>query len=342
MKALVTGVTGQDGSYLSELLLEKGYEVHGLIRRSSSPNFERIQHLLNLPKFHLHEGDLTDAISLKKVIAKVQPNEVYNLAAMSHVQTSFAMPEYASDVNGMGVLRLLEAIHSFDPKIRFYQASTSELFGKVQSSPQSETTPFYPRSPYGVSKLYAYWAVVNFREAYGLYACNGILFNHESPRRGETFVSKKITMAVAHIQGGFQDKLILGNLDAKRDWGYAKDYVKGMWKMLQLERPEDFVLATGQTTTVRDFVELAFREIGVELFWEGKGIEEKGIDIRSKKVLVEVSSKFFRPTEVDLLIGDPSKANTILQWRANTSLKELVQLMVQEDIKKVFSLSTIG
>ncbi|PIS00656.1 MAG: GDP-mannose 4,6-dehydratase [Chlamydiae bacterium CG10_big_fil_rev_8_21_14_0_10_35_9] len=331
--ALVTGITGQDGSYLAELLLEKGYVVHGLIRRTSSPNFERIQHIKSHPSLFLHEGDLTDSTSIKKVMEVARPDEIYNLAAMSHVKTSFKMPEYSGDVNGLGVLRLLEAIYAINPKARFYQASTSELYGKVQTIPQNEMTPFYPRSPYGVSKLYAYWAVVNFREAYGLYACNGILFNHESPRRGENFVSKKITLAVAKIAKGQQDKLVLGNLGAKRDWGFAKDYVEGMWLMLQQDVPEDFVLATGKTTTVREFVELSFKEVGIDVTWQGKGLEEKGIDKKTNKVLVEVSPEFFRPSEVDLLIGDPQKAKEKLGWEAKTDLQELVKLMIAEDIK---------
>ncbi|MGD2169754.1 MAG: GDP-mannose 4,6-dehydratase [Chlamydiota bacterium] len=331
--ALVTGITGQDGSYLAELLLEKGYAVHGLIRRTSSPNFERIQHIKSHPNLFLHEGDLTDSTSIKKVMEAARPDEIYNLAAMSHVKTSFKMPEYSGDVNGLGVLRLLEAIYAINPKAKFYQASTSELYGKVQTIPQNETTPFYPRSPYGVSKLYAYWAVVNFREAYGLYACNGILFNHESPRRGENFVSKKITLAVAKIAKGQQDKLILGNLGAKRDWGFAKDYVEGMWLMLQQDVAEDFVLATGKTTTVREFVELSFKEVGIDIIWQGKGLEEKGIDKKTNKVLVEVSPEFFRPSEVDLLIGDPQKAKEKLGWVAKTGLQELVKLMIADDIK---------
>lgn len=336
-KALVTGITGQDGSYLAELLLEKGYEVHGLVRRSSHANNERLLSFLSLlgTRLFLHEGDLGDTGSLKRIIDLVRPDEVYNLAAMSHVKVSFDVPEYTADVDGIGVLRLLEAIRTSQPEARFYQASTSELYGQVRETPQSETTPFHPRSPYGVAKLYAYWAVINYREAYGMYACNGILFNHESPRRGETFVSRKITQAVAKIALGAQDKLILGNLDAKRDWGYAKDFVEGMWRMLQQETPDDYVLATGYTTTVRDFVELSFKEIGINLLWEGVDTEEKGIDAATGKVLVEVSPAFFRPAEVNLLLGNPAKAKSKLGWEPSTSLEELVQMMVRSDLELV-------
>jgi GDPmannose 4,6-dehydratase len=335
-KALITGITGQDGSYLAELLLGKGYQVHGLVRRSSSPNLQRIEQLL-IPnrEIVLHEGDLSDSSSLERVVDQIEPDEIYNLAAMSHVRVSFDVPEYTADISGLGVVRLLEAVRKNSPHTRFYQASTSELFGKVQQVPQSETTPFYPRSPYGVAKLYAYWTVVNYREAYQLYACNGILFNHESPRRGETFVSKKITLAVAKIAAGLQDKLILGNLDAKRDWGYAKDYVEGMWLMLQQAKPEDFILATGETTTVRDFVKLAFEEVGVDIEWSGRGVDEKGHDKITGRVVVEISPEFFRPSEVDLLIGDPGKAKAKLGWSSKTSLKELVQVMMKHDIELV-------
>jgi GDPmannose 4,6-dehydratase len=342
-KALITGITGQDGSYLAELLIEKGYSVHGLVRRSSSSNLSRIIHLLENPFFGdrltLHEGDLSDSSSIKRVVDVVQPDEVYNLAAMSHVKVSFDIPEYTADIDGLGALRFLEAIRTSSPKARFYQASTSELYGKVREIPQSETTPFYPRSPYGVAKLYAYWAVVNYREAYGIYACNGILFNHESPRRGETFVSRKITLAVAKIKMGLQERLLLGNLDAKRDWGYAKDFVEGMWRMLQQDTPEDFVLATGETTTVRDFVELSFREADIEIRWEGKGVEEKGFDSASGNLLVEVSPEFFRPAEVDLLIGDPRKAKKQLGWVSKTSLQELVQIMMKSDLEMMQKLA---
>lgn len=336
-KALITGITGQDGSYLAELLLEKGYAVHGLVRRSSSPNLPRITHLIENPlisdRLTLHEGDLSDSSSIKRIVDIVQPDEIYNLAAMSHVKVSFDIPEYTADIDGIGVLRFLEAIRTNCPKARFYQASTSELYGKVREIPQSEITPFYPRSPYGVAKLYAYWAVVNYREAYGLYACNGILFNHESPRRGETFVSRKITLAVTRIKMGQQQRLVLGNLDAKRDWGYALDFVEGMWRMLQQETPEDYVLATGETTTVRDFVELSFREIGIEIRWEGNGAEEKGFDLVTGSLLVEVSPEFFRPAEVDLLIGDPSKAKEKLGWASKTTLAELVHIMMKSDLE---------
>ncbi len=334
-KALITGITGQDGSYLAEFLLERGYTVHGLVRRSSSPNLDRIGHLASGDSFFLHEGDLSDSSSLKRIVDLVQPDEVYNLGAMSHVKVSFDVPEYTADIDGVGVLRLLEAIRTSCPQARFYQASTSELYGKVKEIPQSETTPFHPRSPYGVAKLYAYWAVINYREAYGMYACNGILFNHESPRRGETFVSRKITLAVARIKMGLQDRLTLGNLDAKRDWGYARDFVEGMWLMLQQDIPEDYVLATGQTTTVRDFVELSFREIGIEMRWEGSGVEEKGFDRETGELLVEVSPEFFRPAEVDLLIGDPSKAKQKLGWISKTPLQELVHIMIRSDLERV-------
>jgi GDPmannose 4,6-dehydratase len=336
-KALVTGITGQDGSYLAEWLLKKGYRVHGLVRRSSSPNLQRIEHLLSHEnnRLSLHEGDLSDSSSLERLIDTIQPDEIYNLAAMSHVKVSFEVPEYTANVDGVGVLRLLEAMRKNCPHARFYQASTSELYGKVQQVPQSESTPFYPRSPYGVAKLYAYWAVINYREAYNLFACNGILFNHESPRRGETFVSRKITIAVAKIASGQQDKLILGNLDAKRDWGYAKDFVEGMWLMLQQEIAEDFVLATGDTTTVRTFVELAFKEVGMEIEWRGKGVEEKGYERLTGKLVVEVSPEFFRPSEVDILIGDPSKAKQKLGWHSKTSLAELVRIMMAADLEQL-------
>lgn len=338
-KAFITGITGQDGSYLAELLLEKGYSVHGLVRRSSSSNLCRIQHLINdewlKDRFFLHEGDLGDFSSLKRAVQATEPDEVYNLAAMSHVKVSFDIPEYTANVDALGVLRLLEAVRSVCPQARFYQASTSELFGKVQEVPQSENTPFHPRSPYGVAKLYAYWIVVNYREAYGMHACNGILFNHESPRRGETFVSRKITIGIARIVAGLQEKIVLGNLEAKRDWGYAKDFVEGMWLMLQQETPEDFVLATGKTATVQHFVELAFREVNIEIIWVGDGLEKKGIDRISRKVLVEVSPEFFRPAEVDFLVGNASKAKQKLNWLPKTTLKELVQLMISSDLNAI-------
>lgn len=338
-RAIITGITGQDGSYLAELLLEKGYEVHGMIRRSSSPNLSRIEPLYNSKKFKkrlfLHQGDLSDSSSIKRIVEKVSPDEIYNLGAMSHVKVSFDMPEYTADVDGVGVLRILDAIRSYNDKIRFYQASTSELFGKVREVPQNENTPFHPRSPYGVAKLYAYWIVVNYREAYGLYACNGILFNHESPRRGETFVSRKVTQGVVRISLGLQEKLLVGNLDSQRDWGYAKDFVEGMWAMLQMAKADDYVLATGETTSVRKFVELSFEELGITIEWRGKGLLEKGVDAISGKTLVEVSPQFFRPAEVDLLVGDPSKAKRELGWIPKTSLKELVQMMVQADLAEI-------
>lgn len=333
--ALITGITGQDGSYLAEFLLEKGYCVHGLVRRSSSSNLSRLTHLCQDEKlqnrFFLHEGDLADGGALRKAVDRVQPTEVYNLAAMSHVKVSFDMPEYTADVDGLGTLRLLEIIREIDPSIRFYQASTSELFGKVQTVPQHELTPFYPRSPYAVAKLFAYWAVVNYREAYGLYACNGILFNHESPRRGETFISRKVSLSVARIKLGLQEKLVIGNLDAQRDWGYAPDFIEGMWQMLQQKTPDDFVLATGKTTTVRYFVERAFAEVGIKIHWEGQGANEKGID-EAGKVLVELSPQFLRPTEVDSLIGDATKAKQKLGWEPKTTMEELVTIMVQADL----------
>lgn len=336
-KALITGITGQDGSYLAEWLLEKGYEVHGLVRRSSQPNLDRISHLYNHPlhreRFHLHKGDLSDSVSLKRAVESISPHEVYNLAAMSHVKVSFDMPEYTADVDAIGVLRLLDAILSHDPAIRFYQASTSELYGKVREVPQTERTPFHPRSPYGVAKLYAYWIVINYREAHNLYACNGILFNHESPRRGENFISRKITLAATRISRGLQNRLVVGNIDAQRDWGYAKDFVEGMWLMLQQEKPEDFVLATGATTTVRRFIELSFKEVGISIEWKGKGLQEKGIDQATGNILVEVSPQYFRPAEVDLLIGDASKAEKELGWSSKTSVEQLVQMMIRSDLE---------
>lgn len=338
--ALITGITGQDGAYLAEFLLGKGYIVHGIKRRSSLFNTDRIDHLYRDQheenvRFFLHYGDMTDSTNLIRIIQQVQPDEIYNLAAQSHVQVSFDTPEYTANADGLGTLRLLEAIRilGLEKKTRFYQASTSELFGLVQETPQKETTPFYPRSPYAAAKLYGYWITVNYREAYGMYACNGILFNHESPLRGETFVTRKITRAVARIKLGLQQKLYLGNLDAKRDWGFAKDYVEAMWLILQQEKAEDFVIATGHTTKVRDFVTEAFRKIDVEIEWQGSGIEEKGIDQATGKVLVEVDPRYFRPTEVELLLGDPSKARAKLGWEPKTTLAELVSMMVQEDLK---------
>lgn len=338
-KALITGVTGQDGAYLSEFLLKKGYEVHGIKRRSSSFNTQRIDHLyqdphVNNKRFILHYGDLTDTSNLVRILQEVQPDEIYNLGAQSHVQVSFEVPEYTADTVGTGTLRLLEAIRilGMEKKVRFYQASTSELFGKVQEVPQKETTPFYPRSPYAVAKLYGYWIVVNYRESYGMYACNGILFNHESPIRGETFVTRKVTRAAARIKLGLQDKLYMGNIDAKRDWGYAGDYVELMWLMLQQDKPDDYVMATGVTTTVRDFITMAFKEAGITLKWEGKGIDEKGIDTETGKVLVEIDPRYFRPAEVELLIGDPTKAYKALGWKPKVQLPELVKMMVENDL----------
>jgi GDPmannose 4,6-dehydratase len=340
--ALVTGVTGQDGAYLSELLLEKGYTVHGVKRRSSSFNTGRVEHLYQAPhetnrRFILHYGDMTDSTNLIRIVQQVQPDEIYNLAAQSHVQVSFETAEYTANADAVGPLRLLEAIRilGLEKKTRFYQASTSELYGKVQQVPQSETTPFYPRSPYAAAKLYAYWIVVNYREAYGLHASNGILFNHESPLRGETFVTRKITRAVAGIKLGLQERLYLGNLDAKRDWGHAREYVRGMWLMLQQDEPDDYVLATGVSTPVRDFVALAFSEVGIAIEWHGDGVEEKGVCKNSGRVLVEVDPRYFRPTEVDLLIGDPTKALTKLGWRHETSWSELCKEMVREDLVAV-------
>ena len=337
-KTLITGVTGQDGSYLAEFLLEKDYEVHGIVRRASTEKKERIDHLEGNPNFHLHYGDLTDSLSLVKIISKVEPDEIYNLAAQSHVAVSFEVPEYTADATGTGVIRLLEAIRTcgLEKKCRFYQASTSELFGKVQEIPQSETTPFYPYSPYAAAKQYAYWVVRNYREGYGMFATNGILFNHESERRGETFVTRKITLAAAKIAAGVQDKLYLGNLDALRDWGYAKDYVECMWLMLQHNEPDDFVVATGEQYSVRDFCTRAFKRAGIELRWEGTGVEEKGIDANTGNIVVEVSPEFFRPTDVVTLLGNPAKAKEKLGWNPRkTSFDELVNIMVDNDIKLV-------
>ncbi|MFG1225406.1 GDP-mannose 4,6-dehydratase [Xanthobacter wiegelii] len=338
--ALITGVTGQDGAYLSDLLLEKGYTVHGIKRRSSSFNTARIEHIYQDPhepdqRFILHYGDMTDSTNLIRVIQQVQPDEIYNLAAQSHVQVSFETPEYTANADAIGTLRVLEAIRilGLEKKTRFYQASTSELYGLVQEVPQSEKTPFYPRSPYAAAKLYAYWIVVNYREAYGMHASNGILFNHESPLRGETFVTRKITRAVAAIKLGRQERLYLGNLDAKRDWGHAREYVRGMWLMLQQDIPDDYVLATGETTPVRTFVEWAFEDVGIKIEWKGAGVDEKGYDAATGKLLVEVDPRYFRPTEVDLLIGDPTKAHTKLGWTHATPVRELAREMVREDLR---------
>ncbi len=338
-RALITGITGQDGSYLAEFLLDKGYEVHGIKRRSSSFNTGRIDHLYrdlheSNVRLRLHHGDMTDATNLIRLVQETQPTEIYNLAAQSHVQVSFETAEYTANADGMGTLRLLEAIRLLGLKdsARFYQASTSELFGKTAQVPQSETTPFYPRSPYAVAKLYAYWITVNYREAFGLHASNGILFNHESPRRGETFVTRKITRAVASIHCGKQERLWLGNLDAKRDWGHASDYVEGMWLMLQQDQPDDYVMATGESHTVREFVEQAFAEIGVTIGWRGRGLEEKGVDKKTNRILVEIDPRYFRPTEVDHLLGDPAKAEARLGWKAKIQFKELVNEMMQADM----------
>ncbi|MGQ9798848.1 MAG: GDP-mannose 4,6-dehydratase [Ignavibacterium sp.] len=369
MKALITGITGQDGSYLTELLLEKGYEVHGIIRRSSSFNTGRIDHLYENPdilnkKLFLHYGDLVDTSNLNRLLEKIQPDEIYNLAAQSHVKVSFEIPDYTAQVDALGTLRFLDAIREVGLKqVKFYQASTSELYGKVQEVPQSEKTPFYPRSPYGVAKLYGYWIIVNYREAYNLFACNGILFNHESPRRGETFVTRKITRAAARIAAGLQSDLALGNLNAKRDWGYAPEYCEGMWRILQHEKADDFVLATGETHTVREFADLTFRHLGIELEWTGEGVDEVGkikninldkakslvgFDIDKERtradfttklkkgdVLVRVNPTYYRPTEVDLLIGDSSKAEKLLGWKAKTKFSDLVEIMIKADMEKV-------
>lgn len=338
-KALITGITGQDGSYLAELLLDKGYEVHGIIRRHSTICTDRIDHLYDDPslkdRFFLHYGDLTDSCNLMGLIQRIQPDEVYNLGAQSHVAVSFEVPEYTAEATGVGTIRLLDAIYQSGVKCKFYQASTSELFGGLPgTAPQSEKTPFYPKSPYGAAKLYSYWITVNYRESYNMFACNGILFNHESPRRGETFVTRKITIAVAKIMAGKQEKLSLGNLNAKRDWGFAGDYVEGMWRILQQEKPDDYVLATNETHTVREFVELAFAEVGVEIEWEGEGVDEKGYDKNTGKLLVDVNPRYFRPAEVELLWGDSTKAETELGWKRKVSFKELVSMMVREDMKK--------
>ncbi len=340
-RALITGVTGQDGSYLTELLLEKGYEVHGIKRRSSSFNTGRIDHLYEDPHKHersfiMHYGDLTDATNLIRIVQEVQPSEIYNLAAQSHVQVSFETPEYTANADAMGTLRLLEALRilKLEKSVRFYQASTSELYGKVVEVPQSETTPFYPRSPYGAAKLYGYWITVNYRESYGIHASNGILFNHESPRRGETFVTRKITRAVAAIKAGDQDRLYLGNLNAKRDWGHARDYVEGMWRILQQEEPDDYVFATGRTVSVREFVETAFKVGGIDIEWRGEGVEERGFEAGTDRCLVAVHPRYFRPAEVDLLLGDPTKAKEKLGWTATTTLEEMITEMVESDIRE--------
>lgn len=336
-KAIITGITGQDGSYLAELLLEKGYEVHGIIRRSSSFNTGRINHIFQDTheldiKLFLHFGDMSDASNISRLIEKIKPDEIYHLAAQSHVRVSFDIPEYTGDVTGLGTLRILDAIRESGVKTKFYQASSSEMFGLVQHVPQTEETPFYPRSPYGVAKLYGYWITKNYRESYDLFACNGILFNHESPRRGETFVTRKITRGLARIKLGIDDVLYMGNLDAKRDWGYAKDYVEGMWMMLQQDKPDDYVLATNETHTVREFIELASKRLGFELVWKGKEVKEVGIDKKTGKTIIKIDPVYFRPAEVDLLIGDPAKAKKIMGWEPKVKFKELVEIMVDADL----------
>ena len=339
MKVIISGITGQDGSYLAELLLQKGYEVHGIIRRSSSFNTGRIDHIINnkeyRDRFFFHHGDVTDTSNLNRIIEKVKPDEIYNLAAQSHVKVSFDLPDYTAQVDALGTLRFLDAIRETGVKTKFYQASTSELYGKAQQVPQNEKTPFYPRSPYGVAKLYGYWIIINYREAYNLFACNGILFNHESPRRGETFVTRKITRAAARIKAGVQDNLYLGNLNAKRDWGYAPEYVEGMWRMLQEDKPRDYVLATGETNSVKDFVDIAFKELNLELEWEGKGLNEKGIEKNTGKERVLIDPDYYRPTEVEILKGDASKAKKELGWSPKVKFEELVSIMVKADYDKI-------
>ena len=337
-KALITGITGQDGSYLAELLLSKGYEVHGIIRRASSFNTGRIDHLYKDRhnkdvQLYLHHGDVTDSSNLNRLLEKIHPDEIYNLAAQSHVKVSFDVPEYTAEVDAIGTLRFLDAIKETGIRTKFYQASTSELYGKVQEVPQTEKTPFYPRSPYAVAKLYGYWIIINYREAYNIFACNGILFNHESPRRGETFVTRKITIAAAKIKAGLQDKLYLGNLDSQRDWGYAPDYVEGMWRILQHDTPQDFVLATNEMHTVREFTELSFKHLGIDLEWQGSGVNEKGVCKKTGKIKVEVDPEYFRPTEVEQLLGDYTKAKTLLGWEPKVTFKELVKIMVEADYK---------
>jgi len=338
-KALITGITGQDGSYLAELLLEKSYEVHGIIRRASTFNTDRIEHIFQDPheshrRLILHYGDLSDSSNISRLIEKIRPDEIYHLAAQSHVRVSFDIPEYTGDVVALGTLRLLDAIRDAGVKTKFYQASSSEMFGKVQHTPQNEETPFYPRSPYGVAKVYAYWITKNYRESYDMFVCNGILFNHESPRRGETFVTRKISRGLSRIKLGLDETLFLGNLDAKRDWGYAKDYVEGMWMMLQQKKPDDYVLATNETHTVREFTEVAAKLLGFDLEWRGKGIKEEGVDRKSGKTIVKIDPIYFRPAEVDLLIGDASKAKKAMGWEPKVKFKELVELMVKADMEK--------
>jgi GDPmannose 4,6-dehydratase len=337
-KALITGITGQDGSYLAEFLLEKGYEVHGIMRRSSSFNTSRIDHIYKDPhgngvKLFLHFGDLSDSSNISRLIEKIKPDEIYNLGAQSHVRVSFDIPEYTADVVGLGALRILDAIKESGIKTKYYQASSSEMFGKVKEIPQKETTPFHPRSPYGCAKVFAYWITKNYRESYNIFACNGILFNHESPRRGSTFVTKKITEGLVKIKLGLQDKLYLGNLDAKRDWGYAKDFAEAMWLMMQAKKADDYVIATNETHSVREFVEESAKILGIKIKWSGKGLKEKGIDAKTKKIIIELDSRYFRPAEVDLLIGDPSKARKILGWKSKTKFKDLVKLMIEKDLR---------
>ncbi|MDP3996404.1 MAG: GDP-mannose 4,6-dehydratase [bacterium] len=338
-KALITGITGQDGSYLTELLLEKGYEVHGVIRRASSFTTSRIDHLYKDPhvngvKLYLHYGDLADSSNINRMIEKINPDEIYNLGAQSHVKVSFDIPEYTGDVTGLGALRILDAIKGSGIKTKFYQASSSEMFGKVLETPIKETTPFYPRSPYGCAKVYSYWITKNYRESYGIFASNGILFNHESPRRGETFVTKKITRGLARIKLGKEKKLYLGNLDAKRDWGFAKDYVYGMWLMLQHDKPDDFILATGECRSVREFVEECGKFFGMDIQWQGKGTEEKGVDAKTGEIIIEIDRAYFRPAEVDILLGDASKARKELGWKPEVNFKELVKIMAEADLKE--------
>ncbi|MGH4139623.1 GDP-mannose 4,6-dehydratase [Clostridium sp.] len=345
-RALITGITGQDGSYLTEFLLEKGYEVHGIIRRASSFNTKRIDHLfenklIGNKTLFLHHGDLTDSSNLNRLIEKIRPDEIYNLGAQSHVQVSFDVPEYTADTDGMGTLRLLDALKESGLKCKFYQASTSELFGGIPgTAPQSEKTPFYPKSPYGVAKLYSYWITINYRESYNLFACNGILFNHESPRRGETFLTRKVTRAVASIMAGKQEKLSLGNMDAKRDWGYAGDYVRAMWLMLQQDKPQDYVIATNETHTVREFVELSFKEVDIDIEWKGTGLDEKGYNKATGRLLVDINSRYFRPAEVELLWGDSRRAEKELQWERKVSFRELVKMMVDGDMREIAGISS--
>lgn len=334
-KALITGITGQDGSFLTEILIEKGYEVHGIIRRASNFNTDRIEHLMGHPQLTLHHGDLADSANLNKLLATIQPDEIYNLGAQSHVAVSFEVPEYTAQVDAVGTLRLLDAMNNHCPKAKFYQASTSELYGLVQEVPQKETTPFYPRSPYGVAKLYGFWITKNFRESYNLFACNGILFNHESERRGKTFVTRKVTIGLSEIHHGLRKTLKMGNIDALRDWGYAKEYCEMMWRMLQHPTPEDFVVATGKTYTVRDFITRAAKHVDMDIVWEGEGVDEKGIDAKTGNVIIEIDPRYFRPAEVELLVGDATKAKELLGWEAQTDLDALISIMMKNDLEEV-------